>query len=388
MPDLLSPYTPGVAATFTPGRERQVGMLERVIVGVAGQSTFEGRVQVLQGARGVGKTSVLRAVERTARRLGLSTVFVTAGADGAMPAVGSGLHQCMRELSPSGLSDQFLAAISSIGVKLGPAEVSVGIRDRDCAPEPAVAGLKRAVADVARAAQGANRGLIIFIDEFQDCPATEIRALATAWQELQGEAAFPDAGPLPAALVTAGMSNTQDRITEAASFAERFRFESLGNLEDGAATQALLQPAVELGVTWDEGAVALVLERAAGYPYFLQLYAHEIWDAAPRRPGDRLGEADAAEGIAAAAGQIELFYRGRWNRATEAEQRLLVAIAESGKDEVSRTEIAEALGVATGDLSMPRASLLGKGLLAVPRRGMLALNAPGFAQFILDERDG
>lgn len=115
MPDLLSPYPPRVTATFTPGRERQAGMLERVLVGVAGQSTLEGRVQVLQGARGVGKTSVLRVVERTARRLGLSTVFVTAGADGAMPAVGSGLHQRMRELSPSGLSDQFLAAISSMG---------------------------------------------------------------------------------------------------------------------------------------------------------------------------------------------------------------------------------------------------------------------------------
>ena len=37
------------------------------------------------------------------------------GADGAMPAVGSGLHQRMRELTPSGLSDQFLAAISSVG---------------------------------------------------------------------------------------------------------------------------------------------------------------------------------------------------------------------------------------------------------------------------------
>lgn len=35
-PDLLSPYLPGVAVTFTPGRERQVGMLERVLVGVAG----------------------------------------------------------------------------------------------------------------------------------------------------------------------------------------------------------------------------------------------------------------------------------------------------------------------------------------------------------------
>ena len=105
MPDLLSPYPPRVTATFTPGRERQAGMLERVLVGVAGQSTLEGRVQVLQGARGVGKTSVLRAVERTARRLGLSTVFVTAGADGAMPAVGG--EQAINGKEPAEVPDAF-----------------------------------------------------------------------------------------------------------------------------------------------------------------------------------------------------------------------------------------------------------------------------------------
>lgn len=46
------------------------------------------------------------------------------------------------------------------------------------------------------------------------------------------------------------------------------------------------------------------------------------------------------------------------------------------------------MGVKTTDISMARASLLGKGILTAPRYGVLAFNAPGFGEFILNELDG
>jgi len=188
--------------------------------------------------------------------------------------------------------------------------------------------------------------------------------------------------------MAAGLSSTQERVTEGASFAERFRFETVTNLPENAATAALFQPALEAGVIWESEALEIVLTRSGGYPYFVQLYGHEVWLSRERRSGDRIDLDDARSGVAAADEQVELFYRGRWNRATAAERRVLATIARSGLEEMSRAELAAALGMHSNDLSVARAALLGKGLLAVPRRGVLALNAPGFGQFILDETDG
>ncbi|WP_226347236.1 ATP-binding protein [Agilicoccus flavus] len=382
-----SPYTPGSTAVFTPGRERERAAFDRILVDVAGSGRFHGRVQVLQGARGVGKTSLLRAAERTARRLGLATVFVTATQTEGLSLVAQELRGVMTHLAPRSVTDRFAASVSKIGVKLGPAEVAVDLQ-RAQPPDSAVAHLKSVLTAVARTTEKANRGLVLFVDEMQDVPRPDIRTLSTAWQELDAEAKRDGAPPIPAAMMTAGLSNTQEAITAGASFGERFRFTRLGNLDVPAAAQAVVEPVLESGVGWEPDAVDALVERSAGYPYFIQLYAHETWEVRERRPGDRVGVADVQAGIDAAAEQIETLYRGRWNRATPAERRILVAIAEGGREELTRGEIADRLGVKGGDLGMARASLLGKGLLAVPRHGVLAFNAPGFGDFILDEIDG
>lgn len=329
---------------------------------------------------------MLRSIEVWARTVGLSTVFVTAAPGGVLTRLGELLHDRLSQLSPESLSDRLRAAFTKVGVKVGPAEVSLDL-SRSGAVQGAAAAMKETVAAVACSPPETNRGVVLFIDEFQDVPLDEIRTIATAWQELSGEAALPGGRPVPAALILAGLSNVHDRITEAASFGERFKFDTLGNLNPDAAAQALLQPAHERGVTWDEALLTTLLGETAGYPYFLQLYAHEVWNARPRRRGDRLGMDDLGDARETIAREVEMFYRGRWQRATAAEQRILEAIARSGRDELARGEIAKIMGVKSTDLSMARASLLGKGILAVPRRGVLAFNAPGFGDFILEELD-
>lgn len=154
---LISPYTPGEIATFTPGRERQTAMYERLMVEAAGTRRFQGRIHVIQGARGVGKTSLLRAAERKARRLGLATVFVTATGEEGLALVGDGLRQELERLSPASVTDRFLAAISTLGVKLGPAELSMEM-DQARAPQNAVANLQSTISTVARCTDEAVPG--------------------------------------------------------------------------------------------------------------------------------------------------------------------------------------------------------------------------------------
>ena len=102
----------------------------------------------------------------------------------------------------------------------------------------------------------------------------------------------------------------------------------------------------------------------------------------------RVRAAHALQGGDDAAEKVETFYRVRWNKTTPAERRLLIAIARSGAEEMKRADIARAMGVSTTDLSVARESLLGKGILAVPRHGWLAFNAPGFGAFVQNEIEG
>lgn len=388
MPDALpSPYTPGEMATFTPGREGQQARLERLLAAVAGTSAFQGRIHVLQGSRGVGKTSLLRAMERRASALGLTTVFVTAAETQGLSLIGDELARHIEDLEPKTLTDQLRDRITKVGIKAGPLEVSADIAAFS-APPGAVANLRDAIAIVARSQSKARRGLAIFVDEIQQMPKADITTLATAWQELDAHTKKADESPIPATLIAAGLANSQEVITKAASFGERIRFDTLGNLSDDAAQRAVLEPSIKLDVRWTQSALDRLLTRASGYPYFIQLYAQEVWDVSRPRPGDCIEDEDVRAGIANSEPQVETFYRGRWNRATAKEREILLAIAQGGKEEMERKEIARRLHVKGSDLGMARASLLGKGLLAVPRRGVLSFNAPGFGQFILDEVEG
>ncbi len=391
-----SPYTPGVVAVFTPGRERQLARMERALVRVAGQGRFEGRIHVVQGARGVGKTSLLRVIERKANALGITSVFVTAGTGSVLAALATELQERVRATAPESLAARVRAAVSALTVELGGVGVGVSLRDRPVhamtgtspdavSASAAVPGLKRLIELVARSGENASRGLLLLVDEVQDMPSAEIRVLATAWQELQSEVAAPGAARLPAAVFAAGLGDVHDAITRGASFGERFHFETLRNLSDEAAVQAVIEPASAAGVSWSFDALESMLALSGGYPYFVQLYADEAWHARARYAGDVLTPDDVAAGCEMADDQVRAFYRGRWLRATEAERRVLIALARTGGDEATRSQIAEAMGVKSNDISMARASLVAKGLLVVARRGVLAFAAPGFGRYIVEE---
>ena len=79
-----SPYTPGQVATVVPGREPQIEAIRERLSYVSQFQRFAGRIRVDVGPRGVGKTSLLRAMQAEANRIGFATVWVTAG-DGPFP---------------------------------------------------------------------------------------------------------------------------------------------------------------------------------------------------------------------------------------------------------------------------------------------------------------
>ena len=356
-----SPYTPGQVATVVPGREPQIEAIRERLSYVSQFQRFAGRIRVDVGPRGVGKTSLLRAMQAEANRIGFATVWVTAGDGPFLVALTEEFEKLAGDWKEKTKETLRQARRGSAGRALQDVIVAAG---------------RGAVA-------GDQNGLALFVDEIQSADADGLRALGYAWQHMQSEA--PD---LPAVAFTAGLSHTQDVITDAVSFGERFQYNHVENLDEPAARFALTAPAGQSGVRWHETALAAVLGEVQGYPHFIQLLGDYVWQAAGYPDS---GKALTARHFGVAMANFDSsrqdFFRARWTKASDRESELLVALARLGDGPQRRMDIAKALGVPTTAISMARRSLMDKGLIEASNHGYLRFTAPGFAQFVREQTD-
>jgi hypothetical protein len=224
------------------------------------------------------------------------------------------------------------------------------------------------------AAQDHERGVVFLMDEIQFLHAEPFEALIAAMHKTVQR-------QLPITLVGAGLPQLPRLAGEAKSYAERlFRFPRLGPLDEHAATDALVDPALELGVEIDARAVRTVLEYTQGYPYFIQEYGRILWDRADRSP---IGAIEAVE--AQAIGEAKLdddFFGARLERATDAEVLYLRAVAELGGEPQRTSAVAGQMGRPVQRVAETRARLIDKGLLYAPKRGLTAFTVPQFDRFL------
>jgi hypothetical protein len=148
-----------------------------------------------------------------------------------------------------------------------------------------------------------------------------------------------------------------------------------------AARIAVMKPAATLGIDFDEDAALEVVGLAAGYPYFLQEYGRELWNAAE---GPRITPADVEEvrDIVKEA-LTRTFYGTRFDMASEAEQHYLAAMASLDKAPYPTAAVAKAWGAENQRQTSPhRDNLIQKGLIWSPRRGAVDFTVPLFAEYL------
>ncbi|MGB5952038.1 MAG: ATP-binding protein [Ornithinimicrobium sp.] len=373
-----SPYTPGENAREIPGREAQLTDISGLLARVALEGRFAGRIRVDVGPRGVGKTSLLRRVQRTATELGLASVYVTAG-NGTLSAV---IADEVDQLTARwGNADILGKRVKEVKVSAGvPGLGRVAVTGGSGPAPQATRAFRELIAHAARSAsQDADlKGLVLLIDEFQAADEHSLRTIAYAWQELQASDLT-----VPAALLAAGLSHTPDVVTGAVTHAERFQYRPMRDLEPHQTREALTAPTSKLGVSWATNALEAVVERAQGYPYFIQIYGDEIWRAAGNPdPGHQL----TGNHVHAAQERVDVdlteLYRTRWAKASVREREILTIMATHAARLVPRRDIATKLGVDTTALSMARQSLLDKGIVDAPAHGVLMFTVPGFGAYV------
>ena len=384
-----NPFRPG-AGRFPPELAGRAKLIADFTVG-ARYAKINGEYQrplLLVGRRGMGKTVLLTDLVAVARNLKLVVVEVEATTtDPLSVSLASGLHAALRTYAGLGgkISSKWKNALSvfrSFQVTVDPTgSYSFGV-DVDAAAGFADTGnlstdlteLLRAVGDAAASTYSA---VLIAIDELQLASEDELNALNVALHRAgQGKE------PAPLIAIGAGLPSLLPALADSTAYAERlWTPEELGPLDAPAAAAALTLPTVNLGVKWTDEAIKLAVVASRGYPFFLQEFGKAIWDV---RTSDLISVEDVEVGIDRAIIKLDAsLYSTRWARATVAERRFLVAMADDGEGPAAISEIATRMGKsASTSISRLRASLVGKNLVFTTSRGFVSFTVPGMADYI------
>ncbi|MFW6034318.1 MAG: AAA family ATPase [bacterium] len=392
MDPVRNPYAPG-AGQRPPelaGRDREVEQFDVVLERVA-----RGRPErslVLTGLRGVGKTVLLNALRSQAINRLWGTGKLEARPDQSIRRpLASALHMAIRELTPHHREptrvESFLGVLKAFALRSVPPGAKLRDRWEPGIDVPATSGradtgdievdLVELFVDAAEVAQDVGVGIAIFVDEMQDVPSDDVSALCAACHELSQQG-------LPLIVVGAGLPHLPAVLSASKSYSERlFRYVRIDRLDREAADRALVLPAADEDVGYEQEALDALYAATDGYPYFVQAYGKMAWDHAPRTP---ITPADVD--VAAPEAEAELavgFFGSRYERATPAERDYLRAMAmlcKGNEGPVPTADVAEHLGRRQSSLSPARDSLLKKGLVYSAERGLIAFTVPHFAGYL------
>jgi len=382
-----NPYTPGAGRKppYLAGRDRDLEDFSSLVEILSGGGSD--RSLVYYGLRGVGKTVLLLEFDVLASEAGWATTDVQEV--GSQPDFRATFAQMasrlLREMSRryrmKERVDRALGVVKAFSL-VGPGGVQLKL---DVAPTRGVADsgdpeqdLVDLLREIGEAARSAGSGALFLVDEMHNLDAACLAAVCMAFQTISREA-------LPVALVGAGLPDLKVRLMRAKPYADRlFEYRELGSLRDPEARVALVKPAATLGVEFELEAAREVVRLAAGYPYFLQEYGRELWNAAERSP---ITLSDVREVHDLVREQLSrTFYGTRLAMASDAEQRYLAAMASLGAGPYSTAEVSRAWGATDQRRTSPhRDGLLQKGLVWSPRRGQIDFTVPLFAEYLRDQ---
>ncbi len=387
MDRVRNPYSPGAGSppAALAGREPLRRDAEVAIARIRQGRSAKSIVMV--GLRGVGKTVLLDQIRLDAEQAGIVAVRLEAPEDRSLPSIlapelRSALLQLSRTERAKDLVDRGFKALAGFvgALKFKYHDLEVAL---DRPPEPGLADngdlesdLGALLEQVARAAQGANTAVVLFIDEMQYLREreSEFRALITALHRCAQR-------QLPLTLVGAGLPQLRLLAGEAKSYAERlFEFPQVGSLKDADARDALLKPAAQEGVAIAEEAVLEILKQTRGYPYFLQEWGKHAWDVAS---GNTIFLQDVLAANKEAQAALDAsFFLVRLDRIRPSGKRYVRAMAELGEGPHRSGDIANELRRSVQSLAPVRNELMRTGMIWSPAHGDTAFTVPLFDQFM------
>jgi hypothetical protein len=384
-----NPYRPGVGVRplYFAGREAPLRRFDAMLR-AAPEQPANMRVT---GLRGVGKTVLLEMFAEHAQLPGWEPVFVEPqpahNTDATIRAArGTSLERTRKRLSRAARLRKAAGKTLRTGsLSVSWEEVSLSVsfgsaREEDLAEE-LFATIKLALAK-------GRDGVILLLDEAQlvrdernrhgEHPLSLLIAPIVALQRRE----------LPIGLVLCGLPTLAGNLQKARSYSERlFRGEEIDSLAPEQALEAFERPLEQTTRRADRALAERVAQEVEGYPYFVQLWGSELWDAAEQAKVDRLTlkllditRQDIYDRL------DRDFYDPRVATLTPAEQDLLLASSQCPYPPLRSTDLTATSKKTPGNINVLLGRLVEAGALYRTRKGEYAYTAPKFRDY-LQRRD-
>ncbi len=339
---------------------------------------------LITGLRGVGKTVLLTSFEERARERGWTTVEAEITKSTRFGVrMGQLVRRALFQIAPRARwkdrAVKAAAVLRSFQVTVagdGTFSASLDVETADGFADSGALDddLTDLLVALGEAAREHESGVVFLIDEVHFLTTPELEALIAALHKTVQR-------QLPVTLVGAGLPQLPRLAGEAKSYAERlFKFPRIGRLSSLEAKRALVDPAEQLHVRYEPGAVEGIVDYSEGYPYFLQEYGNVLWDLVDTSPITVTNVHDAREAVEAKLDGG--FFRVRAERTTELELRYMRAMAELGPQAQQAKDVAALLGRTSEQMGPTRSRLIDKGLLYTPGHGLAAFTVPQFDRFM------
>jgi hypothetical protein len=234
-----------------------------------------------------------------------------------------------------------------------------------------------------------RRGFVVMLDEAQvlndDRRAREpgkpgqfpLSTLIAAVNALQASGA-------PVVLVLCGLPTLQSNLLRARTYTERmFRGLVVDRLSAALAAEAFTRPLEGTGVSATPELVARVIDTVEGYPYFLQLWGAELWDATV--PGG--GALITTSVLDAIAERITMrldrdFFDGRFQVLRPSEQDLLLAAASCPYPPLRVADLRRRTDKRANYVNVLIGRLVDAGILYFTAKGTYLYTAPLFHDYL------
>lgn len=344
----------------------------------------------LTGLRGVGKTVLLGEFEGVAKEAGWAPGFLELNprhnTDDALAdtvrslavRIGEDVSKTERLKATLGRA---VRAAGSLGVTYNDVKVSLDATSVDGTPDVA----KELFDLVELAVEKGRDGVVLLLDEAQVIRDERDRGGDHPLSLLISAVAALQRKDVPLGLVLCGLPTLTGNLLKARSYTERmFRGEEVGRLGADEATAAFVEPLRDRLISADSQLVEAVVREVEGYPYFIQLWGAELWDAAEATGLTVLDERllDAATEDIYRRLDID-FYEPRVSTLTPAEQDVLLATAECPYPPLATLNLNDAVDKTSGNVNVLLGRLVEAGVLYRVRKGQYEYTAPKFREYLL-----
>lgn len=386
-----NPYRPGVGTRplHLAGRDMPLRRF-RAMLRAAPEQPANMR---LTGLRGVGKTVLLGEFQKVAQEVGWASAFLELQPshntdDAIVAALTASLKAAREKLSRM---ERLRSAVGQAARRAGTLGFAWGdfAVTYDPFTDTGREDLARALFEASEmAVEKGYEGFVLLLDEAQvvrdeynrrtgEHPLSLLVSSVVALQK----------GELPLGLVLCGLPTLTGNLLRARSYTERmFRGEEIGSLGPDEAREAFIQPLLETEspVTVAEDLVGTVIEEVEGYPYFIQLWGAELWDAAADTETTTLTTALLNAARPYIYKRLDLdFYEPRVSTLTPAEQDVLLATAECHYPPLVVADLNEAISKTPANVNVLLGRLVESGVLYRVRKGQYEYTAPKFRDFLL-----